>query len=198
MGVERTGHPTTATVDTTAVPRAARWFSVGLCGSAVLAGIVAFAAGAPLPPIGPVLLLAVAAALCVNRFALFPSEHAATAEAAVLLAAVVGFRADAAILGPLVVALLVGPLDALHWEQHSFLRMAYNAGNRGLATLTAAAGFAGTRELLGTSTAAWVVTVLVSATAFAVVDVVLSVALLRLHHERFRIALAHVLEVDVL
>src|SRR4051794_19103630 len=160
MGVERTGHPTTATVDTTAVPRAARWFSVGICGSAVLAGIVAFAAGAPLPPIAPVLLLAVAAALCVNRFALFPSEHAATAEAAVLLAAVVGFSGDAAILGPLTVALLVGPLDVLHWEQRSFVRMAYNAGNRGLATLTAVATFAGARDALGITTTAWVVTVL--------------------------------------
>ena len=53
------------------------------------------------PAPGPVLLLALAAALCVNRFALFPTEHASTAEAAVLVAAVVGFRDDAVYLGPL-------------------------------------------------------------------------------------------------
>ena len=71
--MERTGDVTATTADTAASPRAVRWFSVGVCGSAVLAGIIAIATGAPLPPIGPVLLLAVAAALCVNRFALFPS-----------------------------------------------------------------------------------------------------------------------------
>ncbi len=92
-----TRRPRPARRRTAAVPRAARWYSVGLCASAVLAGIGAWLAGSPLPPLGPVVLLAVAAALCVNRFALFPTEHAATAEAAVLLAAVVGFRTDAAI-----------------------------------------------------------------------------------------------------
>jgi hypothetical protein len=195
--MERTGDVTTTTVEV-GVPRAARWFSIGLAAVAVGAGVALVGAGEPRPPLGPILLLAIAAALCVNRFALFPSEHAATAEAAVLLAAVVGFRHDAAYLGPLAVALLVGPLDALHWEQRSFVRMAYNAGNRGLATLAAAATFAGVRELVGISTTDWVVAVLLAATAFTLVDVGLSVVLLRLHGLRWRAATAHLLHVDVL
>jgi hypothetical protein len=44
---------------------------------------------------------------------------AALGTGAVLLAAVVGFRDDAVFLGPLVVALLVGPLDAFHWGQRA-------------------------------------------------------------------------------
>ncbi len=101
-------------------------------------------------------------------------------------------------LGPLVVALLVGPLDVVHWEQRSFVRMAYNAGNRGLATLAAVATFAGANALLGTSTPAWVVTVLLSASAFTLVDDVVSVVLLRLHGERYRTAVSHVFGIDLL
>ena len=161
-------------------PRAAIVFSVGVAGAALAWAVALVVAGAARPPVGPILLLAIAAALCVNRFVLFPTEHAATAEAAVLLAAVVGLRGDAPYLGPLVVALLVGPLDALHWEQRSFARMAYNAGNRGLATLAAAGMFAGARELFGTSTPAWVITLALAAAAFALVDLLLSLVLLRL------------------
>jgi hypothetical protein len=166
--------------------------------SAVGAGITLLVAGSRLPQLGPVLLLAIVAALCVNRFALFPNEHAATAEAAVLLAAVVGFRSDAAFLGPLAVALLVGPLDALHWEQRAFVRMAYNAGNRGLSTLCAAAVFAGTRELLGHTTIAWVASVVLAAAAFTVVDVGLSITLLRIQGDRLARAFAHLIDIDAL
>jgi hypothetical protein len=196
--VERTDDVAVAMARGSGAPTAVRWYSLGLCAAAVGAGLVLLAAGAALPTLGPILLLAIAAGLCVNRFALFPSEHAATAEAAVLLAAVVGFRGDAAFLGPLAVALLVGPLDALHWEQRSFVRMAYNAGNRGVATLAAAATLAGTHELLGGTTLAWVAVLLLSASAFALLDLALSVALLQLHGDRFCAALAHLLDVDVL
>ena len=94
-------------------------FCLGLLAAALGTGAVLLASGAPVPAPGPILILALVAALCVNRIALFPTEHAATAEAAVLLAAVVGFRHDAVFLGPLVVALLVGPLDAFHWGQRA-------------------------------------------------------------------------------
>jgi hypothetical protein len=198
--MERTGEiaRATATASPPAAPRAARWYSIGLCSTAVAAGAALVVAGSPLPTLGPLLLLAIAAALCVNRFALFPSEYAATAEAAVLLAAVVGFRSSALFLGPLAVALLVGPLDALHWEQRSFVRMAFNAGNRGVATLVAALVFAGCRDITGRTTVAWVLAVLLSATAFTVVDIGCSTLLGRLHGERFRVALEHLLDVDVL
>jgi len=179
-------------------PRAVGAFSIALGAGAVVVAVVVAAIGAERPAWGAVLLLAVAAALCVNRFALFPSEHAATAEAAVLLAAVVGFRDDAVVLGPLVVALLVGPLDALHWEQRAFVRMAYNAGNRAWATLAAAVAFTGVHDAVGRSTAGWVVVVLAACVAFTVVDVGLSIVLLRMHGVSWREATEHLLAVDVL
>src|SRR4029077_444799 len=132
---------------------------------------------------------------CVNRFALFPTEHASTAEAAVLLAAVVGFRDDAVFVGPLIVALLVGPLDALHWEQRSFVRMAHNAGNRGLATLAASAAFVVCSDALGSSTLSWCLVVVVAGGAFVAVDLVLSATLLHLLGERMRAAFRHLFEV---
>ena len=58
-----------------------------------------------------------------------------------LVAAVVAFRHDSALVGPWCVAFLAGPLDLLHWRQRSFVRMAYNAGNRMVATLAGAATF---------------------------------------------------------
>ena len=164
-------------------PRTVRAFCIAILGGALAAGAALLAAGAPRPAIGPVLLLAVAVALCVNRFALFPSEQAATAEAAVLLAAVVAFRDDAVFLGPLAVALLVGPLDTLHWEQRSFLRMAHNAGNRGLAVLAASTGFVAVTDAAGASPVALALAVVAGTVAFAAVDVVLSVALLLLQGE---------------
>jgi hypothetical protein len=197
--VERTGEARSAAVETTdPEPRAVRWYSVGVCTLALAIGVVLVVAGSPLPTLGPILLLAFAAALCVNSFALFPSEHAATAEGAVLLAAVVGFATDAPYLGPLAVALLVGPLDVLHWEQRSWVRMAYNAGNRGLATLAAAGTFAGARALVDGSTVGWVVAVLVGTGAFFVVDEAISIVLLRLHGEGYRSALSQVIEIDAL
>jgi len=195
--VDRTDQATSTT--TTATARAVRAFSVALLGVAVAVGVTLLALGAPAPAPGPVLLLALAAALCVNRFALFPSEHAATAEAAVLLAAVVGFRDDAAFLGPLVVALLVGPLDALHWEQRSFLRMVYNAGNRGVATLAATTAFVAMRDVVGLSSpAAWCLVVLVASAAFVIVDALLSTTLLRLTGEPFVAAARFVFDADAL
>jgi hypothetical protein len=180
-------------------PRPVRAFGTTLCVAAVGAGVVLLAVGAPVPSPGPVLLLALVAALCVNRFALFPTEHAATAEVAVLVAAVVGFRDDAVLLGPLFVALLVGPLDALHWEQRSFVRMAYNSGNRGLSVLAASGVFVACRDALGTSPADWCIIVVVTGTAlFVVDDFLLSTALLRLAGEPSGAALRHVLEVDAL
>jgi hypothetical protein len=193
-----TATATTATNRPGGEPRAIRIFSLALCSAALTAGAALLAAGAELPAPGPVLLLALAAALCVNHFVLFPTEHAATAEAAVLFAAVVGFRDDAAFLGPLVVALLVGPLDVLHWEQRSFLRMAYNAGNRGLAALAATAAFAATHELLGGSPAAWCLVVLVAASTLVLVDELLSATLLHLAGEAFTPALRFVFRADVL
>ena len=180
------------------VPGSVRVLCLAILGAAVGIGCLLIAAGALRPAPGPVLLFALAVALCVNRFVLFPSEQATTAEAAVLLAAVIGLRDDAVFLGPLAVALLVGPLDTLHWEQRSFLRMAYNAGNRGLAVLAASAAFVGVRELAGSSAVGVAFPVMAAVASFAVVDVVLSVTLLVLQGQACRSATREVRAIDAL
>ena len=118
-----------------------RWerrFCVGVFVAAAVVGVALVAAGEPLPSLVPVLLLAVLVALSVNLGALFPSEFSATADVALLFAAVVGFAIDAPLLGPFVVGLLMGPLDWVHWKQRLFYRMAYNSGSQSLCILLAA------------------------------------------------------------
>ena len=180
------------------VPGPVRGFCLAILAAAVGIGCVLLAGGALRPAPGPVLLFALAIAVCVNRFVLFPSEQAATAEAAVLLAAVLGLRHDGVFLGPLAVALLVGPLDALHWGQRSFLRMAYNAGNRGLAVLAASAAFVGVQELAGSSPVVVASAVTAAVTSFAVVDVLLSATLVVLQGQACRPALREVCAIDAL
>ncbi len=161
-------------------PPAVRGLGVALFLLGAAAAVACVLTGAPLPPLAPVVLLAGVLAFCVNRYTFFPSELAVTAEAAVVLAAVVAFSGDAPLLGPLVVAGLVGPADMVHWEQRAFSRMAHNAGDRVLAALAAALAFAAVTG--GTLEAAPRVALgIVTATvAFAAVEVVLSVVLLRL------------------
>lgn len=157
----------------------------------VAAAVVLLAAGARVPAPGPVLVLAMVAALSINRSVFFPSEQAATAEVAVVLVAVTGFASSAPWLGPLAVALLVGPLDMSHWERRSFVRMAYNAGNRGLAGLSATAAFA----LIGTHVGV-VLGAVGAATAFVIVDVAVSTALLVAQGTTGRVAAARVVTID--
>src|SRR4029079_1727106 len=95
--------------------------------------------GQSLPDPGLLLLLAVPLAMCMNRYLFFPNEVGITADAAVIFAAMVTFRSDAQWLGPLVLALLAGPLDARHWGSRAWSRMAFNSGNT---TLVTAAGLA--------------------------------------------------------
>ena len=121
---------------------ALRRYSWTLLAAGIASGVAAAVAGAPLPPVLPTLLLVSLMAVATNRIALFPSEWSATAEATVLVAAIVAFAGDAALLGPWIVALACGPLDIVHWREHVFSRMAYNSGNRMLSTLAAALAFA--------------------------------------------------------
>src|SRR5204863_844395 len=84
---------------------------LGVAGVITVAVLVA--AGAAFPPGVAFVLLVAAVAACVNRVALFSSELSTTGEAAVLFTAVVVFRRDAPLLGPVLVALFVGPADLL-------------------------------------------------------------------------------------
>ena len=140
-------------------------------------------AGLPLPEPLPVFVLAVFVVFAVNRFTFFPTELAVTAEAAVLAAAIVAFRHDSAFVGPWCVAFLAGPLDLLHWRQRSFVRMAYNAGNRMVATLAGAASFTILlhSDLLGTGAIRFGAAVLGAALAYASMDGAIGVVLVRLH-----------------
>jgi hypothetical protein len=121
--------------------RRVRWYSWSVFSVAIIAGGVLVGTGSPLPSVLPVVLLGALVACSLNQLAFFPSEWSATAEAAVLVAAVVGFADSAAFLGPVLVALLCGPLDVVHWRQRAFWRMAYNSGNRMIAALLAAGVF---------------------------------------------------------
>lgn len=159
--------------------------------SAVGAGAVLVTRGEPWPPPGPVVGLAVLLAIAVNRGAFFPTELMATAEAAVLFTAVVGFHTDSVLLGPLVVALAVGPVDALHWRQLAFARMAYNSGSQGLAVLVGAVVFRAVSHELGPSLLALVVAAALAAVPYALIDSSCGVALMLVRGSSFRDASSH-------
>jgi hypothetical protein len=166
-----------------------RGYSWALFGVASgVAGLLAIA-GATLPSVWPVLLLGALIALSLNRLAFFPSEWSATAEVAVLAAAVVAFSGDgdAALLGPAVVACLCGPLDIVHWRTRSFWRMAYNSGNRALAALLAASVFAGVSANAATPVE-FVAAALVASVVFALVDLFAFVGFEQLRGERSLLA----------
>src|SRR5439155_22182673 len=129
--------------------RRVRGFAWALFAVGAAAGACLAVSGSPLPPVLPLVVLGALVALSLNQLAFFPSEWSATAEAAVLVAAVVGFAAGsqphlaepAAFLGPWAVACLCGALDVGHWRRRSFWRMAYNSGNRMIAALFAVVAF---------------------------------------------------------
>jgi hypothetical protein len=168
-----------------------RWFAFALFAVGLGSGVVLAASGQRVTGAAAFVVLAALLALAVNRYAFFPTELAVTAEVAVLLAAVVGFGlpdasrgsfgAGGSLLAPWCLALLAGPLDILHWRQRSYVRMAYNAGNRMAATLLAAVSFS---AVLGAdrspSFARITVGALAASAAFALVEVVVGTVLVRL------------------
>ena len=132
-----------------------RCYSWSVFAVAAIAGAGFACGGSPFPSVWPVLVLGALVALSLNQLAFFPSEWSATAEAAVLVAAVVGFADSAELLGPLAVALLCGPLDIVHWRQRAFWRMAYNSGNRMIAALLGAVVFHARTPATPGSTSSW-------------------------------------------
>lgn len=180
------------------VTRAAMVYSwcLALVGGAVF--VVVAALGGGFPPLVPTMFLVLVLALCVGRVALYPSGLAATAELAVILCAVVAFRADAPVSGPLLLALLVGPLDRDHWRARSFLRMAYNSGNRALAALGATSVLAMAGASFGDSTGALAVGMLLAAVTAAVVDGVVTVGLVTCLGGSARAARRELLDIDAL
>ena len=177
--------------------RRVRWYAWSVFAVAAIAGVVLAVSGSPLPSVWPVLLLGAIVALSLNQFAFFPSEWSATAEAAVLVAAVVGFAHSAEFLGPVAVALLCGPLDIVHWRQRAFWRMAYNSGNRTIAALIAATVFHA--AYTGDAAVDLVLAAGAASVVFAVVDLVLFVGFERLRGEQsLRAAVREDLFIDCL
>lgn len=181
-----------------AITRAATRFSWALALVAVAAFAVLVATGGGVPPLVPVLLLVVVLALCVNRVALYPSDLAATAELAVLLCAVVAFRDVAPVTGPLLLGLVVGPLDTSHWRRRSFVRMAYNSGNRALASMGAAGAFAAGVATLGTAPVALAAATVLAACAAALLDGLATVGLVRCLGGSARATRRELLDIDAL
>jgi hypothetical protein len=154
--------------------------------------------GAAWPPMLPLAILAVVLAVSTNRDVLFPGEYAASADVAVLVAAVVAFRGQGALVGPLMLGLLAGVLDIVHWQQRSFVRMAWNSGERGLAALGAAGAFAAAAHGVGASPAALAMAALAAAAAGTAVDAALSVGQFVAHGGTVRDGARAVIEIDAL
>ncbi len=168
--------------------RAARVYAIGLLVLACGTTVALLGAGAARPSLGVCFALAVPLALCMNRFVFFPNEVGVTAEAAVLFAAVVAFRAESPVLGPLVLALLVGVLDARHWERRAFVRMAYNSGSQALTVLVAVAAFGPMERWCGSSGVALVLAAGMAAAPYIAVETAFGVTLMVLLGEPARVA----------
>jgi hypothetical protein len=168
-----------------------------VCAPLALALVAFLVSGAARPPVVPLLVFVLVLAVSTNRVVVFPSEYAATADIAVLVAAVVAFRHDAPFTGPLVLGLLVGPLDAAHWPRRSIARMAINSGDRALAALAAAAAFSWLTEGTGTTTALVLATT-VAAVAATTGDAVVSLGLMTGHGRALGAAWREILDVDAL
>jgi hypothetical protein len=101
---------------------------------------VALALTGPLPPLAPLLLLGFLVAVAENRCILLPNQTSVSASFMLSMAAVVVFRDDAPLLGPLLVGmcvcLLLDHLRVFDWR-----KILANAGIGGLATFAAAATY---------------------------------------------------------
>lgn len=145
---------------------------------AALATAVGAGAVGGLPvEVGVLLLLVLAAAVCVNRQALFSFEISVTAEASVVLCAVVLYRADAPLLAPMVIGLAAGWLDSFHWSSRAWTPMAFNSGTRAIEALLAALAFGAVGGTGAHDTYALVAAAALAALVFACTDLVLFTAL---------------------
>jgi hypothetical protein len=172
-------------------PLRVRVYALGLLVLAVVALIVAGVVDGAWPAPGMLLLCVVPLGLCMNRFVFFPNEVGVTADAAVVIAAIVVFQDGAAWTGPILLALLAGPLDARHWEARAFVRMAFNSGSSALVALVGVAVFTPVASAFGGSAAALVAAAVVAAVPYIVAESSLGVTLMVLLGESPRSALRH-------
>ena len=180
--------PVDTAVVTASSTRAATVYAAVLLTLAIALVVGVAVTGARWPSPALVLLLAVPLAWCMNRYVLFPNELGVTADAAVIVAAMLVCRDDAPWLGPLLVALLVGVLDRRHWEERSFERMAYNSGSTALVAAATLVVFSALVDAWGTSWTALLGAALVAVIPYAVVEAGFGVVLVTLLGERPRAA----------
>jgi hypothetical protein len=153
--------------------RRARVLAWGLQGVAVVAAVAAAALGGAPVELGVMLVLVLGAALCVNRQALFTAEIAVTAEASVVLCAVVLFRDDAPVLAPMVIGLAAGWLDSFHWTSRAWTPMAFNSGTRAVEAMLAALAFHAVVHAFGQALGGLAVAAIAASLAFASADLAL-------------------------
>ena len=175
------------------------WSTFGI---ALVVLVALLRAGPALPPVPEFLVFVALLALSTNHDVVFPSEYAASADLAVVLAAVVAFRHDtshdAALVAPLLLGLLTGPLDVVQWRRRAFVRMAWNSGDRALAGLAAAGAFAAVAHVAGESVVATVGAALAAAVAATLVDTALSLVLVTALGNTLRAGWRTVVDIDVL
>jgi len=180
------------------IPISAMIYAYTLLAVALGAVVVLVASGSPLPAPGLLLVLAIPLALCMNRFLYFPNEIGVTADAAVIVAAMVAFGDDAVWVGPLVLALLVGPLDTKHWSERAFVRMAYNSGSTALVAGIALAVFVPLSRAWGSSFGATVAAAAVAAVPYVLAESGFLIVLVALLGERPRDAARHQLPLNTI
>ena len=175
------------------------WSTFGI---ALVVLVALLRAGHALPPVPGFLVFVALLALSTNHDVVFPSEYAASADLAVVLAAVVAVRHDtshdAALVAPLLLGLLTGPLDVVQWRRRAFVRMAWNSGDRALAGLAAAGAFAAVAHVAGESVVATVGAALAAAVAATLVDTALSLVLVTALGNALRAGWRTVVDIDVL
>src|SRR4051812_3191275 len=171
-------------VTSAAEPARARGYAFTLLVLACALVVALALSGADLPRPGLLLVFAIPLALCMNRYLFFPNEVGVTADAAILFAAMVAFRDDAQWLGPLVLALLAGPLDARHWGARAFTRMAFNSGSTALSAAAGLAAFVPLSHAFGSGWEATLGAAGLAAVPYIVVESVVGITLVLLLAER--------------
>jgi hypothetical protein len=180
------------------VPTRARRYAIAVLVAALALVAALWIGGAALPEPGLLLVLALPLALCMNRYLFFPNEVGVTADAAVIFAAMVAFRGDAQWLGPLVLALLAGPLDARHWGARAFTRMAYNSGSTALVAAAALAVFVPLEGTLGSGWQATLAAAAIAALPYFVAESILGITLVTALGERPADAARHQLPLNAI
>lgn len=151
----------------------ARWLALSIQGLGLFAaGLAASRDGFP-SAMGVVVVLVATSAACVNRQALFSTEISLTAEASVIVCAVVLFERDAALVAPMIVGLASGWLDSFQWSSRAWIPMAFNSGSRALEALVAALAFTAVTGVFGHAPFMLTVAGVLAAGVFTLADVLI-------------------------